>query len=612
VPACRAPRARSRRTPGPSYNSAVVSHSEYHIAMPDAAARGGIPFHPDSSSVAPAAERDAVELYVRTYSTILRSSGDVKLRAFEPAHEGIGSSLHAGAGEPLPDAGALIYAAHRLPRCMDRVQRVVLGQLPEQFAAVLGQSVRSWRTVEAAARRRVWRYDGQDTLAVHIASPSDVDDVVPTLVAYQIEWNKLHLLAKENSRARAALARPEPPDEAGLAALGAALQFPAEDWVRLREALGGEFWPTLRAIAAGEKDLCVNLLGGRHVSYAKLFDRWWDPVRATLAAHDLLGRPTYFVSSNLHSQVNLLSGYATRRADLLWPFLEQADDEEAAVLVDARGRANAENILYYAARLWHRYHPESPAKAERQQEEEARGIYHVFPAEGADIGAQIVELRRLLPADLDPRLADLAPGLADSDAVILNVDYPLGMAAYYLLREVFEQLDDVRGVYALGKAATLNGAIGDVLIADVVYDEHSQNLYTFPNAFSHEAVAPYLERGSVLDNQEAVTVKGTFLQNRDYLELFYREAYTVVEMEAGPYLSALYEATYPTRHPVGESVHFRHLPCDFGLIHYASDTPYTRARTLGGRGLSFEGIDSTYAASVAILRRILAQEKTLS
>ena len=29
-----------------------------------------------------AAERDAVELYVRTYTTILRSSGDVKLRAF--------------------------------------------------------------------------------------------------------------------------------------------------------------------------------------------------------------------------------------------------------------------------------------------------------------------------------------------------------------------------------------------------------------------------------------------------------------------------------------------------------------------------------------------------
>ena len=66
----------------------------------------------------PLGEKDAVELYVRTYSTILRSSGDVKLRAFVPAHVGIGSSLHAAADQPLPDAGALIYAVHRLPRCM--------------------------------------------------------------------------------------------------------------------------------------------------------------------------------------------------------------------------------------------------------------------------------------------------------------------------------------------------------------------------------------------------------------------------------------------------------------------------------------------------------------
>src|SRR5262249_41082861 len=156
-----------------------------------------------------------------------------------------------------------------------------------------------------------------------------------------------------------------------------------------------------------------------------------------------------------------------------------------------------------------------------------------------DLGVQLIEVGRLRPADLDPRLADLAQGIVGSPAVILNVDYPLGMAAYYLLREVLEAVEDVRGVYVLGKAATLNRAIGDVMISDVVFDEHSENLYTFENAFDHAAVAPYVERGSVLDNQKAVTVRSAFLQNRDYLDRFYREAYTVVEMEAGPFLSAL-------------------------------------------------------------------------
>jgi hypothetical protein len=48
-----------------------------------------------------------------------------------------------------------------------------------------------------------------------------------------------------------------------------------------------------------------------------------------------------------------------------------------------------------------------------------------------------------------------------------------------------------------------------------------------------------------------------------------------------------------------------------GIIHYASDTPYTQARTLGARGLSYFGMDSTYAGSLAILRRILSLEGVL-
>jgi hypothetical protein len=66
------------------------------------------------------------------------------------------------------------------------------------------------------------------------------------------------------------------------------------------------------------------------------------------------------------------------------------------------------------------------------------------------------------------------------------------------------------------------------------------------------------------------------------------------------------------RHPVGEAVNFSKLPIDLGIIHYASDTPYTQARTLGARGLSYYGMDSTYASSLAILRRVLLLEGVLN
>jgi hypothetical protein len=46
-------------------------------------------------------------------------------------------------------------------------------------------------------------------------------------------------------------------------------------------------------------------------------------------------------------------------------------------------------------------------------------------------------------------------------------------------------------------------------------------------------------------------------------------------------------------------------PVDLGFVHYASDTPYSKGQTLGERNLSYFGMDSTYAAALAIARRIL-------
>jgi hypothetical protein len=198
--------------------------------------------------------------------------------------------------------------------------------------------------------------------------------------------------------------------------------------------------------------------------------------------------------------------------------------------------------------------------------------------------------------------------LAESRGVIINIDYPLGMAAYRVLREVMENIVQVRGVYILGKAATLNGSIGDVMMSNVVLDEHSENTYWLDNCFTAGDVSRHLVFGAVLDNQKAVSTKGTFLQNRAYLDFYYRANYSVVEMEAGPYLDAVYESLYMTRYPTGENINFARLPFDLGIIHYASDTPYTRGKNLGAGSLSYYGMDSTYAATVAIARRLLEQE----
>jgi hypothetical protein len=143
----------------------------------------------------------------------------------------------------------------------------------------------------------------------------------------------------------------------------------------------------------------------------------------------------------------------------------------------------------------------------------------------------------------------------------------------------------------------------------VVYDEHSRNSFLFRNCFTAQDVAPYLNYGTVFDNQKAVTVRGTILQNRRFMGVFYQEGYTDIEMEAGPYLSSIYEDVFPQRYPINEIVNlFINVPYEIGVIHYASDTPISRRQALLSKSLSYFGVDATYATSVAVLRRILEQE----
>ncbi len=546
--------------------------------------------------------RHAVELYVRTYTTMLQSSGDIKIESLVQAHLGMGSVLHPLAAEPQSDMGALLYAIRRLPQAISRCRHVVMGQSPQGFRAVLGADILSWKAVKAPARRRRWYQDGT-TLAVLIASNSDIDDLVPTLVAYQIEWNKLHGLLQDV----------ELNGEQARLAAGAS----EDDWRRLHDAWGESFDETLALIKREECKIVMRLVGGSHLGYARNASRWWLPIAAAMDELGVREAPVYFVSSNAHSLINVLTGVARQFDSEIRDFIHRTQpelDEERRKLEAGHSRASPDNWLYYSARQLFDFHPERERQRQLRAEiEAANGIRHIAArGTGVDSAAQVFKLSQLDPSAIDTRVGRVdEQKLRASNACILNVDYPLGMAAYHILRQVAEQAAWVAGVYVLGKAATLNADVGDVMIPNVVHNEHSGNTYWLDNCFAAADVQPNLVYGSALDNQRAVAVRGTFLQNRDYLDFYYQGRYTVVEMEAGPYLDACYEIAQPGRYPLGESVNMARITFDLGIVHYASDTPYTQARTLGARGLSYRGMDSTYASAIAVARRILQREDAL-
>jgi hypothetical protein len=562
----------------------------------------------------PSTASDEVELYQRTYYSLLRSTADVQIRSLEEVHAATNSLLHPAARKHTPDMSALIYSLLRLPGCIHDVERVVLGQSLAVFESRGLANIESWEPVSALARRRRCFFDGKDTLACFIASRSDIDDMIPLLTAYQIEWNKLHTLFSQHQGFDFSMLDHKPGSMQSLANI---LQLNLDDLGRLRTIWGKNFVPILQTMAQYPRHLRVQLLSGSFSEYRRATNLWWELIEAQFPP--VRERPVYFISSNTHSIPNLLTGHALEQRDRLLEFLYATAgmelQREWRDIQEERNNQTEENFLYYLLKKF-QASPEGKEDVETQRAlEKELGFQRIPSVHSFDVEAQLIELRRLDPDRFDPRLfgdqlplTKVSQFLRHSDALIVNIDYPLGLSAYNILSEVADQAGKVLGVYVMGKAASLNGVIGDMMIPNVVHDEHSRNTYMFSNAFSSADVAPFLSHGTVLDNQKAVTVRGTFLQNASFMDVFYREGYSDIEMEAGPYLSATYEMFRPQRHPVNEIVNLYGLPFDLGIIHYVSDTPLSKGRNLGVSSLSYSGMDPTYAATVAILRRILSIE----
>ena len=559
----------------------------------------------------PSTESEEVELYLRTFYSLLRSTSDVQIRTLEEVHAGMNSLLHPRAREDEPDMAAFIYSMLRLPATMPDVDLVVLGQSEEVFENSGIGDVCSWQQVSAVARRRRCYYDGAGTLACFIASRSDIDDIVPTLTAYQIEWNKLH--HRLRGLADPASIQEIWEDWSGSSELAREMEITTEDVDRLYAIWDENFIYNLEAIARQRKQFRIRLLSGSLSAYRRGTNEWWSNIEHQ--APILLTRPVYFISSNVHSTLNMLSGFQLKQMDELINYLEEPGNKgllnEWRDIQSGRVNSSRENFLYYVFRKYADTADGAALVAKKLHHESAHGITRISSQRSFDVEAQVFELSKIDPDWIDPRL--LINGWDDvlekSDALILNIDYPLGMAAYHILSEVAEHVIEMLGVYVMGKAATLNGVVGDVMIPDVVHDEHSENTYMFPNCFTAADIAGDLIYGTVLDNQKAVNVQGTFLQNAEFMDVFHREGYTDIEMEAGPYLSAVYEMFRPTRYPVNQVVNLYGIPFDLGILHYASDTPLSKGKNLGAGSLSYMGMDATYAVTLAILRRIFDMEK---
>lgn len=559
---------------------------------------------------------EEIQLYMRTYYSLLRSTDAIQIETLIESHIAMRSSLHEHATEAEPDVSALMYSALRLPPSVIQVDEVLLGQMDRAFMSAGYKDIADWERVYAPGRRRRTQFDGSNKMAVYIVSRSDIDDLVPILTAFQIEWNKLHqLLQNQDSRdiLEAHLDDGQVTEDE-FAQLAEIMQMTVSDLRRIHLLWKEDFVKNLMVICTKRKNMSLRMISGSLADYRRATASWWNTLCEELSEDgiDLEQRPVYFVSSNPHSLINLLAGFARRYEESLVDYIEKF--REKSLLMEYEDikesyHKSMDNFLYYVLK---QYLSEKGQETKQTlaEEEHRLGIRRIPSRHGFEIETQIIDLGKLEPKWFDQRLGraeDLAP-MRHSKALIINIDYPLGMAGYELLSRISEGVGRLNGVYVMGKAATLNGRIGDVMIPNVIHDEHSQNTYLFRNCFTARHIRSYMQHANVLDNQKAVTVLGTFLQNPHYMSVFYNEGYTDIEMEGGPYLSAVYEAFRPKRHPMNEIVNLHSVEFDIGFLHYASDTPMKKGQNLGAGSLSYGGVEPTYASAIAILRRIFYNE----
>ena len=559
-------------------------------------------------------KEETVEKYLKACYSLLGSQVTLAICDLETMHAEMKSSLHSLASSDEVDVSAFLYSVRRLPPFLERVESIYMGQTEDALSRACLGSLKDftlWRPARAQVRNRFMLSDGGGRLVVFICSPSDIDDLISSLTCFQMEWNKMHTRLARTHIGRdlaSGAVRADDVDER----LRKAIDISQDNWALLRKVWGENWNEKAAALAKSTKSFKVVLSSDKLDDYRQVYQEWWDQFSFQFKNLNLAERPVYFVSSNDYSLADLLSGFASSHRGAILDRLMDANKEwlnSIWGLIQSDEEPRIQDSLVYNA-LQSYLDADPGRKDEMRKMEEESGIMRYEASTSLDIRCQIVEVCNLKPERMDPRLRlDGSEMLQKSRAIILNIDYPLGLAAYYLLSLICSRIRDLEGIYIMGKAATMQGRLGDVMIPTEVYDMHSKNAFTFNNCFSIRDMRDLMINSAVFDSQKAITVKGTFLHNWEMMEKFRQEDYNDIEMEAGPYLCAIYESLYKKRTPAGTEIDLsERRSYELGMLHYASDTPYSKRVSLLSENLGFAGVEAIYACSAAILRRIIDRE----
>jgi hypothetical protein len=537
-----------------------------------------------------------IQEHIRRYYSNLHSGEEILVSSFFDTYRQSHPSLHKLADLPQTDVDALSYCLPRLPDCIFKTKKLIISQNIDQLKS-LNIDISSWESIVAPARRRQIYFDKiSQTMVAFISSDSDIDDLVNCLISFQIERDKFSNLAPND------LNQVLNSDDYQL------LGLTDIDWTKLKSKLGIN-WKEHLSLYSQYYDITIRSTLGDDTIYSTNASAWWQKVCTGSLIFEFAHTPIYFVSSNLHSFPNLVGGYANQKQDQIITYIEKSHPDlylEWQKLKSGQNQLRVIDFLYYISS---RYFTDLPKEQiAKTNFEESLGIRTIKPQSELTCTAQLIPVSAIVKSNYrDPNLVIRDHDkLMNSRGYILNIDYPLGFSAFYLFRELLSTLNQLKGAYIIGKAAILAGAVGDIQIPKIVFDERTNNIFYPKNVFNDGF--PFTAfQSSILKDQKSISVYGTFLENESQLHNYIESGFNIIEMESGPYLAAIYQHDQNlTDIPHNIVAHLDNLSFDLGLINYASDNPLSQ--NLGEGNLTLKGIEPTYLAILSVVQRIIDLE----
>lgn len=310
------------------------------------------------------------------------------------------------------------------------------------------------------------------------------------------------------------------------------------------------------------------------IGHHKYAARWAVNIKELFYDLELHDRPVHLISANMHSVKNLLYGYgavqesATQQESDLYDFINDIKAESA-------------KIEGYAEKF---------------------GFTFFEDSSGSNIDVHIIDTAKLNLSTLRPEIRINEEYVIQKQPVILVMDYAFGTQAFEVMDELLcpcrlqeAQINlKIKSISVMGKAGTLPGKKGDIMLATAHVMEGTPHNYIVNNDLKRED----FDGSANVFCGPMVTVLGTSLQNRDVLERFQKSSWRAVglEMEGAHYQRAINAAIIQG-----------HIDSDMKVryAYYASDNPLKSGQSLASGSMGEEGIVPTYMITKVILEKIL-------